>query len=103
MGKNNSYKISISTEIESFLKDLPEWKYEDNSLKSSFILPDFETSIEVINEVAKVATKMDHHPRLTNTYNQLEFSLCTHSVGDKVTSYDLALAKAVSDIVAGHK
>lgn len=97
------YEGLPASEIENFLDSSPDWKYEDNRLKASFKLPDFETALVVINAVAEVAERMDHHPRMINTYNQLEFSLCTHSVGDKVTSYDLTLAREIGEIIAKYR
>ena len=103
MGKNNLYEVLPTSEIENFLDSSPDWKCQDNRLTSSFKLSDFETAVVVINEIAEVAKRMDHHPRLTNTYDRLDFSLCTHSVNDKVTSYDIILAKEISAIIAKYK
>lgn len=103
MGKDNIYKVSSEGEIQIFLSEYQDWVFEEDRLKASFKLGDFETAIAVINKVAEVAKQMDHHPRIVNTYTQLEFSLCTHSAGDKVTSYDFALAKEISAIIASYK
>ena len=100
MGKDNRYKVSTAEETQDFLTVHQDWRFEENHLKSSFKLADFETAVAVMSEVFKVAARMDHHPRLTNTYDQLDFSLCTHSAGDKVTSYDIALAQEIDLIVA---
>jgi len=100
MGRDNLYEVCSEAEIEEFLTGHKDWAFAEDRLKASFVLADFEAAVVAMNKVFEVAAKMDHHPRMTNTYNQLEFSLCTHSVGNKVTSYDLALAKAISDIIS---
>ncbi len=100
MGKDNGYKVSTAEETQDFLTAHQEWQLEENHLKSSFKLADFATAVAVMNETFKVAASMNHHPRLTNTYDQLAFSLCTHSAGDKVTSYDIAMAQEIDLIVA---
>jgi 4a-hydroxytetrahydrobiopterin dehydratase len=99
MGKDNLYEVCSEAEIEEFLTGHKDWAFAEDRLKASFVLADFEAAVAVMNKVFEVAAKMDHHPRITNTYNRLEFSLCTHSVGDRVTSYDFDLAKAISDII----
>lgn len=100
MGKDNIYRISSAGEIKDFLTTHQDWTFEGDRLKVHFKLLNFETAVIVMNEVAKVATRMDHHPQMTNTFNQLGFSLCTHGVGDKVTSYDIALATEIAGIVS---
>ena len=96
---NHEYKILEETEIGEFTHSNPDWAFENNRLVASFKLVDFATAIKVINQVAARAEQLDHHPRMTNTYNQLEFSLCTHSQGDRVTQLDIELAMAISEIV----
>lgn len=96
---NHEYSIQEDEEIGEFTKNNPDWAFENNCLVARFKLADFGTAIKVINEVAAKAEQLDHHPRMTNTYNMLEFSLCTHSQGDRVTQLDLELAKSISEIV----
>lgn len=98
MGKNNLYSLSTELEIKNFLASSQDWTYEDNKLEAAYTLPDFGTAVQVMNKIFEVAIQMDHHPRLTNTYNRLELSLCTHSAGDKVTSFDIELARKISEI-----
>ena len=99
MGKDNLYKVSTELEIQDFLALNPGWTFEKDRLKAAFVLNDFQTAVSVTNKVFEMAVKMDHHPKITNTYNRLEFSLCTHSIGDRVTSYDIILAKEISRAV----
>lgn len=99
MEKANLYILSTEVEIKDFLAVNPDWTYETDKLKATFSLSDFETAVHVMNKIFVAATQMDHHPRLTNTYNKLELSLCTHSAGDKVTSFDIELAREISRIV----
>ena len=87
-------------EIESFLSSFPGWTYEGGKLRASYQLTSFEQAIEMINKIALVASAMDHHPSMTNVYNRLSFSLCTHSVGDVVTKLDVELAKKIAEIGA---
>jgi 4a-hydroxytetrahydrobiopterin dehydratase len=53
-----------------------------------------------MTRVAIEAEKMDHHPKWTNTYNQLEIWLSTHDAGDIVTDKDRKLAKKIDSLKA---
>jgi 4a-hydroxytetrahydrobiopterin dehydratase len=87
-------------DIESFLQNHPNWSFEEDRLKQSVTLVDFDTAMRVVEKVAEVARAMDHHPLWTNVYTRLSFSLCTHRVGDKVTKLDFELAERISDILS---
>ena len=100
MEKNNLSEVCSETAIEEFLAAQPNWSFVEDRLKANFTLADFASAVRVMNEVFVVATRMDHHPRMTNTYNRLEFSLCTHSAGNKVTHLDLELAQKISELVS---
>ena len=81
------------------ISELPSWRFEGDRLKAEFVLADFDTAMKVVNAVADVARELDHHPLMTNVYNRLMFSLCTHGVGDKVTELDVELARRISTVM----
>ena len=74
------------------------WQEKNNQLFRAFRFSDFSEAFAFMTRVALVAEKMDHHPTWTNTYNQLEISLSTHSAGNTVTEKDHALAKAIDQL-----
>lgn len=76
------------------------WQETDNSLRRKYTFGNFSEAFAFMTRVALVAEKMDHHPTWTNTYNTVEFSLNTHSAGDKVTQKDRELAAAIDKILA---
>ena len=92
-------KTLTKDEIDSFVSQHSDWAFESDRLVTNYSLKDFDEAIEVMNKVVEVARKIDHHPLMTNVYNRLSFSLCTHSVGDKVTELDVKLAKLLSEII----
>jgi 4a-hydroxytetrahydrobiopterin dehydratase len=75
------------------------WKEEDNKLKKSFEFSDFVEAFGFMSQVAIIAEKMNHHPFMTNVYNQVSFELSTHDAGDKVTDKDHKLADAIDKLV----
>ena len=76
------------------------WKEENNSLYKKFEFSNFSEAFAFMTRVAIEAEKMNHHPKWTNVYNQVEFWLSTHDAGDKVTDRDKKLAQKI-DVVAG--
>ncbi len=75
------------------------WKEEDNKLKKSFAFKNFVEAFGFMTQVALVAEKMNHHPHMTNVYNQVSFELNTHDAGNKVTDKDHKLAAAIDKLV----
>lgn len=85
-------------DIFIFLQEYKNWSYEGGQLKAEFSRDSFEQAIADINLVAAIATRLDHHPRIINEYDQLSFLLCTHSAEDKVTAKDIELAKEIDSL-----
>ena len=71
------------------------WEEKDNSLYQKFQFGDFSEAFAFMTRVALIAEKMDHHPKWTNVYNQLEIWLSTHDAGDTVTEKDRKLSKKI--------
>jgi 4a-hydroxytetrahydrobiopterin dehydratase len=74
------------------------WQEENNRLVKSFRFKDFKEAFAFMTEVALAAEKMDHHPRWTNVYNQVEMELFTFDAGNVVTARDHRLADAIDSI-----
>lgn len=90
------FVILSPNEVTSALKEVPDWELGDNEITASFIFPDFRAAIGFLMTVAMEADTMNHHPRLTNLYNRVEFALSTHEAGDTITDLDIKLAKYIS-------
>jgi 4a-hydroxytetrahydrobiopterin dehydratase len=52
-----------------------------------------------MTRVALAAEKMDHHPKWTNVWNEVELWLSTHNAGNTITEKDRALAKKIDGLV----
>jgi 4a-hydroxytetrahydrobiopterin dehydratase len=62
----------------------------------------FETSnfgdgLRLVNQIAGVAEKQNHHPEVTLRYDEVELTIVTHDVGG-VTQRDLDLARTIDTI-----
>jgi 4a-hydroxytetrahydrobiopterin dehydratase len=76
------------------------WEEKNNTLHKKFKFENFTEAFAFMTRVAFEAEKMDHHPKWTNTYNEVEIWLSTHDAGDTVTEKDRKLAKKIDAIKA---
>jgi len=85
-------------QITSELKSMDGWEYKDDLLTKEFQFKDFKLAVGFIVRIAFEAEDQVHHPQLFNVYNSITISLNTHDAGDKVTTKDIKLAKAIDSI-----
>jgi 4a-hydroxytetrahydrobiopterin dehydratase len=71
------------------------WHETNNTLTKEFIFPTFADAIAFINKVAAIATELNHHPEILNTYTKVTLTLSTHDAGDIVTDRDREFAARV--------
>lgn len=76
---------------------VPGWQTEGTTLKRQFKFKDFKAAWQFMNQVAAVAEELDHHPDWSNSYNQVEIELTTHSAGE-LTEKDAQLAQRINQI-----
>lgn len=79
------------------------WQPEDNKLYQKFTFKDFEEATLFMNNVAAIASELNHHPTIKNTYNTVELWLSTHDAGDVVTDKDKEFAKRTDALFGGPK
>lgn len=75
------------------------WQEKNNSLYKKFEFADFDEAVDFINQVAACARALNHHPKLTNSYNVVELELSTHSAGSTVTDKDRQLADKIDQLL----
>ena len=76
------------------------WEEKGNTLYRKFTFKNFPEAFAFMTQIALEAEKMDHHPKWTNVYNQVEIWLSTHDAGDIVTDKDRKLARQIDLIKA---
>lgn len=87
-------------EIETFLKECPEWSREGDTLAASFKFKNFREAFAFMTKVALEAESKNHHPEWFNVYNKVDVTLSTHDAGNKITEKDTKLAAYMSKISA---
>lgn len=73
---------------------LPDWTCDGASLARDFTFTEFAEAFGFMTRVAEVAESLDHHPDWSNSWNQVEIAVTTHSAGG-LTGLDVAFAEAV--------
>lgn len=86
-----------ATTIEPELKQLKDWKFDNNAIEKQFVFKNFTQALAFIVQVGFLAEKQNHHPELQNVYNKVTLKLNTHTE-NAVTSKDIDLAKAIDEL-----
>ncbi|MCX8054079.1 MAG: 4a-hydroxytetrahydrobiopterin dehydratase [Ignavibacteria bacterium] len=90
---------ATETEIRDFLEENPLWTIENNSLVREIVASNFVSAVGLINSIAILAEKHDHHPDiLLYGWNKLRVVLSTHSANG-ITSRDFSLAKDIDFLI----
>jgi len=70
----------------------------DNHLTASFDFSAFDEANEFVNCVAKIATKLDHHPSISWQYKTVVVSVTTHEV-EGLSVKDFEFAEMVQECI----
>jgi 4a-hydroxytetrahydrobiopterin dehydratase len=90
-------------EIESNIVDLDNgWELKDGKIVKSFQFASFMNAIEFVNEIAKVAERLDHHPIITINWKSVKLSLKSFDI-DAITKRYIGLAKEIEKVVKTSK
>lgn len=84
-------------QIEEALTDLDGWELKGGKIERSFKTGSFLNGLELVQEIAKVAEEMKHHPDVMLTYPKVKILLMTHDVNG-ITQLDVKLAAAINKI-----
>ena len=94
-----TYMLS-KDEIEKNIVELDSgWELKDGKVVKSFQFSSFMNAIEFVNEIAKVAERLDHHPIITINWKTVKLSLKSFDV-DSITRRDIALAKEIEKSIS---
>jgi 4a-hydroxytetrahydrobiopterin dehydratase len=80
-------------DISERLSRLDGWTIKDNCLAKDYKFKDFTSAWAFMNDLARTAESLNHHPDWSNSYNKVSISLTTHSAGG-LTDKDFAFAEA---------
>jgi 4a-hydroxytetrahydrobiopterin dehydratase len=87
-------------EIEKNIVELDSgWEVKDGKVVKAFQFSSFMNAVMFVNEIAKVAERLDHHPIITINWKTVKLSLKSFDV-DAITRRDIALAKEIEKSIS---
>jgi len=78
----------------AFVRSHPGWEIDGETLRRTFVFPDFGAAIGFVVRVAIAAEAADHHPDVDIRWNTVTLVLTTHSES-ALTDRDTTLASTV--------
>jgi len=79
-------------QLTEALVSLPDWKYEDGSIKKTFKTSSYPASMGFVTAVGGFCQKRNHHPDyVLMKFKEVEVSFSTHSAGG-ITQKDIEIA-----------
>jgi 4a-hydroxytetrahydrobiopterin dehydratase len=76
-----------------------DWTERDNALERTIVLESFLAAVALVNRVAELAERENHHPDLTLSYRTLTIRWTTHSAGG-ITDHDRRLAALTDSLLS---
>ncbi|MEA2786944.1 MAG: 4a-hydroxytetrahydrobiopterin dehydratase, partial [Candidatus Eremiobacteraeota bacterium] len=73
------------------------WTTDGQALEKVFDRRDFNGAMAFVNAVAAVANRLNHHPDITLSWNEVTIRTWSHDV-NAITERDAALARAIDAI-----
>ncbi|MFM7183480.1 MAG: 4a-hydroxytetrahydrobiopterin dehydratase [Planctomycetota bacterium] len=99
-GEVSRYAISAA---ESQVAALVNWRltHEGTRIRRDWELPDFRSAVKLINNVAALAEREQHHPDLHLTgYRRVWIEIFTHAIGG-LSENDFILAAKIDAVTPG--
>jgi len=79
-------------QIHEALKGLPGWRYEEGSIKKSFMTQNYPATMGFVTAIGGFCQKRNHHPDyVIMKFKEVVVSFSTHSAGG-VTQNDVDIA-----------
>jgi len=79
-------------ETSEEMKDVPDWTHQPKTIVRTYKFDGFPKSIAFVDQIAKRAQKLDHHPDIDIRFDQVTLVLTTHDA-DGLTENDFTLAE----------
>jgi 4a-hydroxytetrahydrobiopterin dehydratase len=90
-------KKLANQEIQNKMKEIPNWRLENDAIVRDWSFNDFSEAMDFINQIARLAENHDHHPELFNVYNKVSLKFSTHDAGG-LTNRDFKIAQDIDNL-----
>jgi 4a-hydroxytetrahydrobiopterin dehydratase len=91
-------QLLSDTDLHAAMAERPHWEARDSALVRAVQAPTYRDGIRLVDAVADVADKIDHHPDIDIRWTTVTFMLSTHSEGG-ITTKDVDLAGRIDALV----
>ena len=84
----------------SYLAGLKDWRLSEDakSIRAEYPMKDFMAAVLLINQIAEIAEREDHHPDIHLAgYRKLAIELTTHAIGG-LSENDFILAAKIDEL-----
>ncbi|MBS3077171.1 4a-hydroxytetrahydrobiopterin dehydratase [Candidatus Pacearchaeota archaeon] len=85
------------SEVSEAMKELKDWSLEIDSISKVLSFGNFKESLAFVNKVGEVAERLNHHPDILISFNQVRLVVTTHDE-QGLTRKDFELAKEIDKI-----
>jgi 4a-hydroxytetrahydrobiopterin dehydratase len=83
--------------LRETVNESKEWGNSKEKLERTFNFKDFNSAIDFVNKVAKIAETQNHHPDIEIKYNKVNISITDHEKGG-VSDKCRKLVKSIDDM-----
>ncbi len=81
------------------LKNCKGWELNNNQeIERTFSVEQYLKGVSLANQIAEIAEREDHHPRIIIDYGRITVSLSTHDQGG-ITEKDIRSAKLYNQLI----
>ncbi|MEK6959061.1 MAG: 4a-hydroxytetrahydrobiopterin dehydratase [archaeon] len=84
-------------DAQELLKQIWQWKLEDDKLIKDFFFPDFVSGIAFVNKIAMIAEQEKYSPKFKLEQKKVEVSLCTEGI-DGLIKNDFIIAAKIDNL-----
>lgn len=84
-------------DVHGRLEKLNGWGLEGNTIVKNFTLRNFKASVELVNKVAEISERHDHHPQIIVDHNVVKLRLTTHQARG-LTEKDFSVAGEIDKL-----
>ncbi len=91
-------ELLSESEINDSLSEINLWELRGTTIVREVSAPNFAMAIGIVNSIAVLAEKLDHHPDIyIYGWNKIRITLSTHDKGG-LTKLDFDLAKLIDNL-----
>lgn len=80
--------------------ELPHWRARSGALHATFRAVTVADALALIAAIGALAEELDHHPDVDWRYRHVFVRSTTHSIGNRISGLDVALAAHISAAAA---